>query len=220
MIALIAGALVLVAASFHPAPALPRLVRLGAVALLAGVVVSYIWVPFLLNTQYINQSLYLQRWKYDSYGAITMLTSLLGGDLLDGGRMPVMTALLALGVASAAFARRAAPQRAALWILLLWLLFSFGRVTWGTLADLMPLGKSLHYLRFIGGVQIAAIILVGAGGEWLWRRFASLNEPWRALIPAILILVLMLPALRERYGYYTLNRQPVYQIHFLVYDSA
>jgi hypothetical protein len=206
MIALAVAALVVMVASLRPAQALPRLVRLTAVALLAGAMVAYFWAPFLMYTGYFNVSPYLERWKLDSYGAISIMTSLVGGDLLDRGRLPVMTALLALGVAGAALAGRAAPARVGLWLLAVMLLLSFGRVTWGTLADLMPVGPSLSYLRFIGGVQIAAIVLVGVGGEWLWRRFAVFPEPWRALLPAILIAALMVPALWERYGYYSLNR--------------
>lgn len=184
----------------------PRLVRFATVGALAAVISSYLWLPLLYLKPYVNASVYLQRWKYDSYGAGTVLSWLVDGDLLDYQRLPVLTVLLALGVAYAIFARTR-QAKLILALLALNLLFLFGRVTWGRLADLVPLGEVLHFLRFLGGVHLAAIILIGLGGEWLWLQAAALPERWRVGTFGLVLLALMVPALREHQEYYTLNTQ-------------
>jgi hypothetical protein len=183
-----------------------RIARLAATGLLALIIASYLILPLLLLKAYAGSSVYLQRWKYDSLGAGVVLTRLVDGDLLDYHRLPVLTLLLALGVASAILTRtRRAWMVLALFALML--VFAFGRATWGRLADLVPMGEVLHYLRFLGGVQLAAIILMGMGGEWLWRQAATLPERWRAVAFGVVVLGLMTPALLDLHAYYATNAQ-------------
>ena len=56
-------------------------------------------------------------------------------------------------------------------------------------------------------MHLAALLLIGLGGEWLWRQFTPLREPRRALAAGLVVLVLMLPALTERWQYYAINTQ-------------
>lgn len=199
-------ALVLLGVGLDRANARPRLARLAVTGALGAVITSYFWLPFLLFKEYLSASPYLQSWKYDSFGAGNILTWLANGDLLDYGRLPVLTVMLALGVASALLARTR-PARTALILLVLWLALYFGRITWGRLADLLPMHEGLLFHRFIGGVHLAAILLIGLGGEWLWRRLGPLPERWRAVAAGVILLAVMFPALRERHGYYILNTQ-------------
>ncbi len=184
----------------------PRWVRFMITALLVGGVTSYFWFPFLIYQKYLGASPYLQRWKYDSFGAADILTRLVNGDLLDYGRYPVLTLLLALGVASALLSR-IRLARLTLLFFVVWLLFFFGRYTWGRLADLLPMHEGLLFHRFIGGVHLAAILLIGIGGEWLWHRLSSIPEPGRALITGVIIFALIIPAIKERQRDCTLNKQ-------------
>jgi hypothetical protein len=183
-----------------------RVFRLATVGLLSAVITSYVWLPFLLFNSYLSASPYLQRWKYDSFGAGDILGWLVSGDLLDYGRLPALTILLALGVASALVARTR-PARLALVLLPLWLALYFGRHTWGRLADLLPMHEGLLFHRFIGGVHLAALLLLGLGGEWIWRQLAPLSERWRAVTTGLILIALLVPALRERREYYGLNTQ-------------
>ena len=64
-----------------------RLVRLAVTGALAGVITSYFRLPFVLLKAYLSVSPYLQRWKYDSFGAGDILTWLVNGDLMDYGRL-------------------------------------------------------------------------------------------------------------------------------------
>jgi hypothetical protein len=203
---MVVTALVLCVVGLNRANARPRITRLAVIAALAAVITSYFWLPFLLFKAYLSASPYLQRWKYDSFGASEILTWLVNGDLLDYGRLPVLTVLLALGVASALFARTR-PARLALLLFLVWLALYFGRPTWGRLADLLPMHEGLLLHRFIGGVHLGAILLVGLGGEWLWQQFPALPDRWRAVTTGLVLLVLMAPALRERHEFYTFNTQ-------------
>ncbi len=180
----------------------PAALRLAVVGILAAVITAYFWLPFLQYQDYLNASPYLPRWKYDSFGAIDVLTRLFRGDLLDSGRLRVLTLLLAFGLASSAMSPNR-EGRMALAVFVVWLLLYFGRPTWGSLADLMPMHQGLLFHRFIGGVHLGAILLIGLGGEWLWQRFSGFSNPWRTLLPGLIVAILMLPALKERFELYS-----------------
>ena len=182
----------------------PRIVRLAVVGGLVALITSYMFVPFFLGRAYLNASPYLQSWKYDSYGAENILKALVSGDLLDFGRLPVLTALLALGLAAAVLTRTR-PARIALVLFVVWLLLYFGRPTWGRLIDILPLHEGLLLHRFSGGVHLAAILLIGLGADWLWRQVVLLPRRWRAAAVGVLVLVLLVPALQERHRYYATN---------------
>jgi len=199
-------AIVLLLLGLNRANARPRIARLAVTGALGAAISSYFWLPLAFSHAYLNASPYLQRFKYDSFGAREILTRLVNGDLLDSGRLPVLTILLALGIAAALLASTRAA-RLALALFLLWLALFFGRPTWGRLVDLLPMAKGLLFHRFIGGVHLAAILLIGLGGEWVWQRLGSLSGRWRAAAAALVFLAVMVPALRERQEFYSLNRQ-------------
>ena len=90
--------------------------------------VSYFLIPYVLNHAELNRSVAEPLFKYDSYGHGRVLKMLVTGQLLDAGRWPVLTVLLAVGIVVAA--RRRAPwDRALLALLATWLLLFFGRPT-------------------------------------------------------------------------------------------
>ena len=210
-----------------------RAARLAIVGGLTAVVCAYMWLPYLTQSAFFGWSPYLQRWKYDSFGAGEILKWLANGDLLDYDRLPVLTVLLALGIA-AALARRHRPARLALTIFTVWLLLYFGRATWGRLANILPLHDGLLMHRFIGSLDAAAILLIGLGGEWLYHNFEFLmlsfklkTQPFESLrvdpeqgrtgqnskfnicsvVAVALLAVFLIPALRERQKFYALNQE-------------
>jgi hypothetical protein len=67
--------------------------------------------------------------------------------------------------------------------------------------------EGLLFHRFIGGVHLAAILLIGLGGEWVWRQLGPLPEGWRAVAAGLVVLAVLVPALRDRQAYYALNTQ-------------
>jgi hypothetical protein len=161
-------------------------------------------VPAALTGQYLEVSPYLQRFKFDSFGAPEVLGFLFSGRLLDAYHVPVFTVLLAVGIV-AAFVTRARVALLAVGLFVVWLVLYFGRPTLGPLADLLPFHQILYFHRFIGGVHLAAIMLIGFGGAWLWELTAPWRHPAR-LVPATAALVLVLvPAMQERGAYYASN---------------
>ena len=181
-----------------------RTARLGAVGLAAGLTAAYMIVPAAASGYWLNKSPYLETYKYDSFGAGPILQWLVTGQLLDSGRLPVLTILLATGIAASVLTR-SRPALVALGLFAVWLVLYFGRPTLGGLVDLFPLHDALFFHRFLGGVHLAAILLVGVGGAWLW----ALVAPWRGVVriaamTAGLAFVLVV-AMRERADYYALN---------------
>jgi hypothetical protein len=183
------------------------LLALAGIAVLA--ITSYLWVPFLGETAYLSTSPFLQPEKYTSYGAPTVLGWFATGELFDHGRLPVFTALLAVGVAAAAVTRRRL-EVITVALLGLWLWFYSGRAAIGPLFTLLPLHDGLLFHRFIGGVDLAGILLVGSGGAFIWdllgrarvRSLLGRVPKWRVAAAAVLIAVLVVPAVVERWGYY------------------
>jgi hypothetical protein len=197
-------AVVLLLFGLTRANAVGRVLRFGAVGALAGVIGAYMWVPFFAQAGYLNVSPYLDRAKYDSFGAPTVLGWLVSGDLLDHGRLPVLTALLAVGIA-AALITRARLLILTLTLFVLWLVLYFGRPTLGPIADLLPLHEGLLFHRFIGGVDLFAILLIGSGGAYLWTLARAELSPRRLAAVATATAIVFVPVLAERWTYYAEN---------------
>jgi hypothetical protein len=144
-----------------------KVARLAVVFAFSGIVSSYFLIPFMLNGDYLNRSVWEIQEKYDSYGHKVVLEKLFNGDLLDYGRLPILTLLMFLGLARA-ITKRDESQRLTLALFFLWLLLYFGRPTWGVLLNILPMSSDLHLHRFIGGLHVASIFLIGIGLNALW----------------------------------------------------
>lgn len=178
-----------------------RLAAMGAPALALS---AWLWLPFLTTKAFLGISPYLQREKYDSYGAPTVLGWLAGGDLLDHDRLPVLTLFLAIGLVAAAVTR-SALARTVVGGLILWLVLYSGRPTLGGLVDLLPLHEGLLMHRFIGSVDIFALMLIGLGGGWLWDLVHRSSHAQRLVLAAPLMLILLTPAIFERASFHGLS---------------
>ena len=55
-------------------------------------------------------------------------------------------------------------------LFIFWLIFYFGRTTWGSLIDLIPGMKDFHLSRFLVGLHAAGMILAPIGFMWLADR--------------------------------------------------
>ena len=198
------AAIVLLLIGLRPANAVQRALRLGAVAGIAAVLTAYFVVPFFAQAGYINISPYLERAKYDGFGAATVLGWLATGDLLDHGRIPVLTALLALGIGVAIVHRDALALRVGAVGTVLLLLY-FGRPSLGPLIDLLPLHDGLLLHRFIGGFELAAIPLIGLGGGFIFDQIASRVSYRPVVLAGVALVVLFAPPLIERWSFYADN---------------
>ena len=123
-----------------------------------------------------------------------MLDWLVSGQLLDHGRLPVVTVFAALGFGLAWLAWSSdADARALLVALAVCLLLAFGRTTFGSLVDVIPGSADLFFRRFMMGVQLAALLLAGRGAAWLAAGCVRLLEArvprWPPGLSAAAVLV-------------------------------
>lgn len=202
MLAITAVVLLLIGAS--RADFAPRLGRFALVGAITAAATSYMWLPFLMHSAYVNVTPYLDPQKYDSFGAGPILSWLVTGELLDHGRLPMLTLLLGVGVI-ASIVTRARLALLALGLFALWLVLYFGRPTLGPLVDLLPLSDGLFLHRLVGGVDIFAILLIGIGGAWLWEIARASASRARLVAVGAASLLLFAPALAERWSYYAQN---------------
>jgi hypothetical protein len=150
-------------------PLVTRLRR--AAVLLAGSLLAAAWVIVPLVAQRgwaaVNES-FQGTGLVDGYGARRVLDWLVSGQLLDHGRLPVVTVLAAVGFGLAWLAWSTdADARAVLVALGVCLVLAFGRTTFGSLVDVIPGSRDLFFRRFMMGVQLAALLLAGRGAAWL-----------------------------------------------------
>jgi hypothetical protein len=150
-------------------PLVARLRR--AAVLLGGSLLASAWVivPLLAQRRWAAVNEPLQgTGLVDGYGAGRVLDWLVSGQLLDHGRLPVVTVFAALGFGLAWLAWSSdTDARALLVALAVCLLLAFGRTTFGSLVDVIPGSGDLFFRRFMMGVQLAALLLAGRGAAWL-----------------------------------------------------
>ena len=182
-----------------------RLVRLGLAGAGTAVVTSYMWLPFLLQRQYLNVSQpYLPDWRFDSFGFGQIARWFVLGDLFDHARLPMLTLLVVAG-AIAAFRIRDRVAVLAIALSVVWVVLWSGRTSLGGLADLLPFSHGLHVHRFVGGVDLAAILLIGIAGGVAWQLARADASPRRALATAGVMVLVLVPAIVERADYYGWN---------------
>jgi hypothetical protein len=150
----------------------PLLVRLRrGVVLLGGSLLAAAWVivPLIAQRRWAAVNEPLQgSGLVNGYGAHRVLDWLISGQLLDHGRLPVVTVAAAIGFGLAWLAWSTdADARALLVALAVCLLLAFGRATFGSLVDLIPGNTDLFFRRFMMGGQLVALLLAGRGAAWL-----------------------------------------------------
>lgn len=181
-----------------------RVARLAIVGIPAALLTAWLWLPLIAQTSFMAVSPYLQPEKLASYGAPTILGWLISGDLMDHGRLPVITALTALGIVAAVLTR-ILVARTALALFVTWLVLYFGKPTLGGLVALFPMRDTLLFHRFIGSLELVAIVLVGIGAAWAFERTNAAGSPRRFALGCAAVLVLLAPAIAERSSFYALN---------------
>ncbi len=150
----------------------PLAVRLRrAAVLLGGSLLASAWVVVPLIAQRgwaaVNEPLQ-GTGLVNGYGARRVLDWLISGQLLDHGRLPIVTVLAAFGLGLAWLAWSSdADARGLLVALGVCLVLAFGRTTFGSLVDVIPGSSDLFFRRFMMGVQLAALLLAGRGAAWL-----------------------------------------------------
>jgi hypothetical protein len=204
------GALSVCLLAAIPNAAAPVLLRLRRVARIGGIcalVAAFQLAPLALDHAIINHSGLEAAWKWDSYGAGQVLEWLFTGQLLDHGRLPVLS-LLAVGGLLVYILELRGPHRFgqahafALLGAVLWILVLFGRPVWGPALLLLGVSADMHLHRVIGGAQLFLVLLAAIGLAALWRELARRAHVVAAVIATALLLY---PMVRERAAYLAIN---------------
>jgi len=138
-----------------------------AVVVGIGVVAAAAWavVPLLVFSKWAAVNEVLRGTALENgYGARLVLGWLMKGELLDSGRIPVVTIFAGIGlVVCVARFRRVESSRALIVLLVMSLVLSFGRTTFGSLVGIMPGSTDIFMRRFMMGIQLAALFFAGVG---------------------------------------------------------
>ena len=181
--------------------------RLLLLFVLLALVTAYFWLPFELDSPYLNHSVWEEAGKLDAYGMRWTLTALANGELFDYGRFPALTLLAAAGFGICLWRWKEERYRVPVILSLLWLLLYFGRPTWGVLLDLLPLSSAIHLHRFIAGVHLGGIFLMGIALALPWQWALAKDKVSSLTAVAILTLLLLFPVYRERGAYLANNER-------------
>ena len=189
-----------------------RLVFVGALAMAIS---AYMLIPFAMSSgSYLAMFPGVRSPDVDGSGS---LLSALQRLVIDEDRWPILTALAMVGAVAALFMRTRAARFALVGTLVWMLLYQFRptEVNW--------LGRVLRYdghlvYRFIGIADMFTLMLIGVGGEWIWRaivdrrvgRVDDSTTPVPAkpgsvgalLAATALLLAVMAPALLDRAAFF------------------
>lgn len=174
---LVAGAIVVLGLCGAWGSSLRRIAANTALlALLCAAAAAWVIVPVVSAGRYAARNEFLQNTvDANSFGARRILSWLWTGQLLDKGRLPVLTVLLAIGLGSCLVRFRHDERCRVLVVLwVVYLVAFFGRPTLGPVIDLLPGSRDLFLRRFVCGVDLANLLLVGAGAAELARSVARL----------------------------------------------
>jgi hypothetical protein len=164
-------------------------------------VASYIVLPSLLESGLLHRSVWEKAEYWDSFGHERVLRALVAGDLLDGDRLPVLTALALVGAILAATTATVIEERGAgrfaVLAFCLAIALYFGRPTWGALLKALPLSDYLPMHRWICAVQYCGVLLSGVALAWFWRLSCRGPALRGTVVATLLTASLLGPALRS-----------------------
>ena len=196
---------------------LRRLVRAGGVSLL---LVLFQLLPLLLDRGQINHSRWEPVWKWDSFGPAQVLGWLFRGELLDFGRLPVLSLLALAGIALWCWRERRGEvcpaHRLAVWGAALWIAIFCGRPLWGPLLTAIGIPPDTHLHRVVGGAQIFLVLLAGIAMAAGCRELARRSH---FAVAAVALAILLYPMVKDR-GAYLSNNAAWGRRNLAAYEAA
>jgi hypothetical protein len=196
-----------------PSELLRRLGRAATIGIGGLLIISWVVIPLVLDSDYSTVSRYLaDTFWFDSYGARRVFGWLISGELFDGvvpARTPVISALVGIGVL-VALVRFRADERARLLVgaLLLSLILFSGRSPFRPIIGLIPGNGDLLLHRFISGVHMSGVLLAGVSIAWCASMLGRLvgaptlrHRTAVAFAAVVAVSLVLLPAWWERAGF-------------------
>lgn len=178
-----------------------------AALVLVGAAVASLWVtlPFLADRWAGNASSFNSQGSFaDSFGWRRVLGWVLAGDLLDAGRIPILSALAAVGLYLVISRWRTGGigARQLVVVFAASLVLFIGRDPFGLLLALIPGSSQVFLHRYVATLQLALVWLSGLGcqhlARWCAGHFAATRlGPVRAAAACVAVGVLLVPALRS-----------------------
>ena len=126
-----------------------------------GAGLAYFVIPFFLNGQYRNFSVWDPIWKFDSWGVKQISIWFLNGDLFDFKRFPFITLTIVCGI-FVGLAHKKNIVRYFAGLFLIYLVLFFGRTSLGKIIDLVPGFSEYHLHRIVVMVQFGGVLI----GSW------------------------------------------------------
>jgi hypothetical protein len=181
-------------------------VKLAAIYLATLGVASFMILPTLIESRFINRSIWESPDYWDSLGLPRVLAALLQGKLLDGSGLPILSLLTLAGLALTLSGLKwihkmtePGAAKATAWAFGVALLIYFGRPTWGFILKLLPFSDFLPLHRWICGVQYASVLLAGLALSFLWELMRWQSSRRRLALASLLTLVILGPALARQW---------------------
>lgn len=192
---------------------IPRAVRIAGLGCLAA---AWVLVPFLVDRWAVNDSSFNSQGAFaDSFGWRRVGGWLLAGDILDAGRVPVLSAIAAVGLLVVLARWSAAPGggREVVLVVAASTVLFVGRDPFGPVIALLPGASQVFLHRYVATLQLGLVWAFGLGAEhlvglvlasrvgarcgpasdWGPRRAAMA----RGAVAAIVLLVSVAPAMRS-----------------------
>ncbi|HVN29458.1 MAG TPA: hypothetical protein VMT64_13265, partial [Candidatus Binataceae bacterium] len=197
--------------------------RLAMIFVPVGLITAYQTLPFFAQIRYLNQFVpdvgipYQMFSSTDSRVLPIALASLqllpitpqqlwmfFGGHFFDDKRLPVITLLVVAGIIYGIAARRD-ETKLPLAVLIVCMILAPRTPLRLAIAEYVPFITLLPWSRFLGGVDLAAIMLAGLGGEAVWRFCRARTSYLPTALPAMVLAAIFLPLVVERWNFYRLG---------------
>ena len=166
-----------------------RVVRAASILVPTFILVAWFVVPMLLASGEANRCRWDDVWKFDSWGAKNILSTLVSGRFFDEGRWPVMTVALAVSSMLALYRWKRPMPRRLLILTAVWLAIFFGRTTWGYFMLALGLPRTFHVSRFESVFELFAVLLTA------WAFAKIISAAWRIGYSGKLVSVIVLAAM-------------------------
>ncbi|NOT30818.1 MAG: hypothetical protein HOP15_10270, partial [Planctomycetes bacterium] len=176
-----------------------RLVRLVLLGGATGVVIAFWLLPQLVCSDYFGGWPISEAERKDGFGLQALLSGWLHGSFTDHRRLPVLAVASLLGCAALLAGWRRPLQRVVLFGVLLFVVFTAGRKTFGAALDwVFPPNASIEgMMRWVAMLHLFLALAIAAGAEKLFE-FAARGPRWlgRATLAAVpgTLLALTLPS--------------------------